>query len=83
MGRWRWYWSQGRKSAEGRRQRGSLGLALRKAWQPSCAMHVRWVPWRGVPVVGLWNGDLMKAHARQLHRRHDLSNSEIPHKNSQ
>eukprot|EP00966_Prymnesium_polylepis_P056837 1315540-Prymnesium_polylepis.1 len=45
MVRWRWYWSPGRKSAEGRRQRGSLGLASRKAWQPSCAMHVRWVPY--------------------------------------
>eukprot|EP00966_Prymnesium_polylepis_P130362 3014947-Prymnesium_polylepis.1 len=31
MGRWRWYWSQGRKSAEGRRERGSLGLASMKA----------------------------------------------------
>eukprot|EP00966_Prymnesium_polylepis_P109657 2537621-Prymnesium_polylepis.1 len=41
MGRWRWYWSQGRKSAEGRQQRGSLGLASRKACQAALLRDAR------------------------------------------
>eukprot|EP00966_Prymnesium_polylepis_P235601 5449231-Prymnesium_polylepis.1 len=56
MGRWRCYWSQGRKWAEGRRQRGSLArLGIEEGvatlLRDACEVGA---PWRGVPVLGLW-----------------------------